>query len=81
MCDDAQQTPNCACGQPAHPLYNGRCEDCWISGCASARPGVEPVSWLTEWKNRKHGSPHAIMGGAGSNDTHRWHRRSGKPQT
>lgn len=20
---------NCSCGKPAHPLYNGRCEDCW----------------------------------------------------
>jgi len=21
----------CACGNPAHPLYSGRCEDCWVA--------------------------------------------------
>lgn len=20
---------NCKCGKPAHPLYHGKCEDCW----------------------------------------------------
>lgn len=22
----------CQCGQQAHPLYNGRCEDCYVEG-------------------------------------------------
>lgn len=26
----AQQ--NCKCGKPTHPLYGGRCEDCWAIG-------------------------------------------------
>lgn len=22
----------CVCGKPAHPLYNGKCEDCYVAG-------------------------------------------------
>lgn len=28
---------NCKCGRPAHPLYNGRCEDCWVGGSSQCK--------------------------------------------
>ncbi len=27
----------CKCGQEAHPLYNGKCEDCWVEPYTSGR--------------------------------------------
>ncbi len=34
----------CLCGQDAHPLYNGRCEDCWAN--AQGGPGTHRMKLL-----------------------------------
>ncbi len=62
---------NCPCGQPAHPCYGSRCEDCYAGGVR-----VDPVvaATLKELAERLNRLP-------GQRSDRHWIKKSGKEES
>jgi len=38
----------CNCGKPVHPLYNGKCEDCWAENQWTLNSQGEKTSYVCD---------------------------------